>query len=77
MSHEHTGAIRRFIRLLCAFRVYFTGKGANNKSRLGSVTFTGGADIRVILPWRGLTDRFPFWAGACQQLWLVGRYDVY
>ena len=43
----------------------------------GVVIGKGGADIRVILPWRGLTDRFPFWAGACQQLWLVGRYDVY
>ncbi|MFS9033403.1 hypothetical protein [Streptococcus anginosus] len=48
----------------------------DNKSRLGSVSFADGAYIRVILPWRELTDRFPFWAGAYQQLWLFGRYDV-
>ena len=29
MSHEHTGAIRRFIRLLCAFSCLFYREGGN------------------------------------------------
>ena len=29
MSHEHTGAIRRFIRLLCAFSCLFYREGGS------------------------------------------------